>query len=284
LNHDATLLETLKAPFANAPPRRRPSRMLLGLEVRAIAEMASIPYAMPWLLYSAPQGDGHPVLIIPGMLASDHSSSPLRAFLRLCGYQAHGWNLGRNLGPRQGVMDSLQQALPRLHDYAEGKVSVIGWSLGGIFAREIARKAPQHVRQVITLGSPLYGDAETSTNAWKIYSRLAKKHNDHSEEYQRGDRAPPVPTTSIYSRSDGVVGWGCCVEHPGSHTENIEVNYASHIGLGVNPVVWYALADRLAQPDGEWAPFDPSGLERLLFRVAAPASGAFNRTNRKGKS
>jgi pimeloyl-ACP methyl ester carboxylesterase len=259
--------ESSKAPSAQLSSRRRPSRLLLGLELRAFGELASIPYAMPWLLSKAAPGDGHPVLIIPGMLASDRSSTLLRRFLTVCGYRAQGWQLGHNLGPRHAVMQQLQQALARRHAESGRRVSLIGWSLGGIFAREIARKAPQHVRQVITLGSPLYGDPESSTNAWKVYSRLARRH--FTDQYARGDMAPPVPTTSIYTRSDGVVGWGCCVEHPGPRRENIELGNASHIGLGVNPVVWHALADRLAQPEGDWRPFDPGFPECLLYRVEA---------------
>ena len=119
----------------------------------------------------------------------------------------------------------------------------------------------------ITLGSPLYGPPQTSTNAWELY-RLVRSFNRESEE--RGEEAPPVPTTSIYSRADGIVGWGGSVERRGRLTDNIEVNCASHIGLGVHPLVWYAIGDRLAQAQDQWRKFRPRGLKRALYPFHAP--------------
>jgi dienelactone hydrolase len=245
---------------------QRPARWLLALELRALAEQGSILPVWPWLLQRTPRGDEHPVLVVPGLLAGDGTSALLRGFLRSRGYRAHGWHQGRNLGPRPGVLPALQQRLADLHAESGRKVSLIGWSLGGIFAREIARRAPGQVRQVITLGSPLYGDAGDHTHAGRVYQRLNPVPHDGG--YGRGDGAPPVPTTSIYSRSDGIVGWGCCLERPGAHSENVEVRHASHTGMGMNPAVWYVIGDRLAQPEGSWRPFAPSTPQRIVYRVA----------------
>lgn len=249
-------------PRKGKPQVISPSKWLLALETRAVLELVSVPLALPCLLRQVPRGDGHAVLVIPGFLASDLSTAPLRRFLRNRGYNACGWGQGRNCGPRVGVMERLLQQLDELHANTGGKVSLIGWSLGGIFAREVARIRPDLVRQVITLGSPLYGAPETSTNVWKLYQRV---NGPGSDESMRGDEAPPVPTTSIFSRGDGIVGWAGSVERSGTNIDNVEVNGASHLGLGVNPFVWFALGDRLAQTETGWVPFRPRGLKRLFF-------------------
>ena len=247
--------------------RARPSPLLMWLEARAALEIASLPLALPTLLYCVPRGDGHPVLVLPGLLAGDGTTSALRGFLGSRGYRASGWGQGQNLGPREGVMQTLQETLATMYADEQRKVSIIGWSLGGVYAREIARAAPQWVRQVITLGSPLYGDPEQSTNVSNIYHLVSGQ--PRGAQHMRIAAPPPVPTTSIYSRTDGVVGWESSVEQQGAQTDNIEVNSASHIGLGVNPLVWYAIGDRLAQPEGQWSPFEPKGLAGRLFPLNA---------------
>ena len=250
------------------PDERRPPRWLLLLEGRAMWELGALPLALPWLMARVPRGDGHSVLVLPGLLASDTSTAPLRRFLSGRGYDVMGWGLGRNLGPREGVMHGMRASLRRLHEKSGRKVSVIGWSLGGVYARELARAAPDEVRQVITLGSPLYGSPEGSSNAWGVYKWASGKHEIDPGE--RGDGPPPVPTTSIYTRGDGIVGWGCSIEKKGPLTDTIEIVGASHLGLGVNPLVLYAVGDRLAQPEDSWTHFAPTGPERALYPVVTP--------------
>lgn len=262
-------LTHLGAVFSPTVDERRPSKILMLLEGRAGLEWASTAMALPWLLRCVPRGDGHPVLVLPGLIATDASTAPLRRFLRGRGYAVQGWKQGRNLGPREGVVEKMHETLADMHATSGRKVSVIGWSLGGVYARELARTAPQLVRQVITLGSPLYGDAH-DTNASGVYRRVSGRTAAQDQGF-RGQTAPPVPTTSIYTRTDGVVGWGCSVEWQGPQTDNIEINSASHTGLGVNPLVWYAVGQRLAQAEDAWAHFSPKGMARLLFPFTAPA-------------
>ncbi len=244
-------------------PAAPPSRHLLLLETRALWEMGAFVATWP-LLRLGPRGDGHPVLVLPGMAASDTSTRPLRSFLKDRGYAAHGWKLGPNHGPRPGVEQRMHDRLTELAERYGQKVSLIGWSLGGIFARELARHAPAQVRDVISLGSPFAGSPRAS-NAWKLYERLSEGSVIDDALRARMRQPLPVPATAIYSRSDGIVAWQGCLEPDGPLAENIEVE-GSHCGLGHNPLVLHAIADRLAQAEGSWRPFDRSGLKGLIYR------------------
>jgi len=153
-----------------------------------------------------------------------------------------------------------------LHERTGGKISIVGWSLGGVFARELAKLAPEKVRMVISLGSPI-SDDRGHTNARRLFEYLNGHEPEPVREGQFRDlgKAPPVPTTSILTKADGVVHWrGSVQAGDHEHCENIEV-YASHCGLGVNPAVAFAVADRLAQPEGKWRKFSPRGIANLIF-------------------
>jgi pimeloyl-ACP methyl ester carboxylesterase len=251
-------------------PTKPPSRELLLLEIRALGELGTFFTTYP-LLRLAPRGDGHPVLVLPGLAASDVSTRPLRRYLKDQGYSAHGWKLGPNHGPRPGAEAKMQERLAELYQRHGRPVSVIGWSLGGIFAREMARRAPEQVRCVITLGSPFAG-APKASNAWKLYERASQRKVEDWPERERMKTPPPVPSTAIYSRSDGIVAWQGCREREGPTSENIEVE-GSHCGLGHNPAVLYAIADRLAQAEGAWRHFERSGLKGLIYRNPPAADG-----------
>ena len=247
----------------------RPPSVLLALTElpRALFELGSLPWAAP-LLAAAPRGDGHPVLILPGFMATDSSTGVLRRYLDSLGYDVHAWELGRNLGPRaigrEG--EKLIERLRAVHALTGQKVSLVGWSLGGVMARLLSGRAIDAVRQVITLGSPFTGTPK-ATNVWRAYEFMTGQKIDH--HHTRGQMAeaaapPPVPATAIYTREDGVVAWQNCLEPEGAETENIRV-HGSHCGLGVNPAVLYAVADRLAQRVDDWHPFDRSGLKALVY-------------------
>lgn len=247
---------------ARAAIHRPPSRVLQLLELRAFGELGAALALLP-LLRRARRGDGHPVLVLPGLLASDASTRPLRAYLADRGYDVHGWGLGRNAGLKPGLEAKMKARLRELHRDTGRKVSIVGWSLGGVYAREIAGAVPEVVRSVITLGSPIRGNPR-STNAWRVYEMASGQSVDDPKLRQPRAAPPPLPTTSIYSRSDGIVAWQCSVEPRSAHAESIEV-VGSHLGLGVNVAVLYAIADRLAQAEGEWKPFDRSGLRGWVF-------------------
>lgn len=243
-----------------------PSSFLMALELRAPWELWSVLPSWPWLA-RAPAGDGHPVIVFPGLSASDGSTLPIRAYLQNLGYDISGWNQGYNFGPRAGILQTAKRQVMDTCNATGEKVALVGWSLGGIYARELAKELPDHVRSVVTMGTPFSG-SHTSTNAWKLFELTSGK--DITRELQQFDlpAAPPVPTTSIFSRTDGIVAWPASIQKPSKanpRTENIEV-IASHIGLGLNPSAWWALADRLAQPEGQWKPFERhNALQRMIF-------------------
>jgi pimeloyl-ACP methyl ester carboxylesterase len=243
-----------------------PSPLLLALEFRAAFEFCSVLPSWPALM-SAPVGDGHPVIVFPGLSTSDASTLPMRGYLQNLGYKMSGWNQSYNFGMRAGVLERAKQHVLEEYEAYGERVSLVGWSLGGILAREIAKELPNHVRGVVTMGSPFAG-SRRSTNAYRLYEITSERsvHTD-MEEYDL-PKAPPMPTTSIFSRTDGIVAWKASVQAPcnvNPHTENVEV-LASHLGLPLNPSVWWAVADRLAQPIGQWQKFDRSGtVQKLLY-------------------
>lgn len=241
----------------------RPSRWLLLAEGRAVWEVGASLALWP-LLQAAPKGDGHSVLVLPGLLATDDSTTLLRRYLSGRGYEVKGWGQGRNLGPRRGVERQMREQLAQMAEQSGRKVSVVGWSLGGVYARLLAAHAPHLVRNVITLGSPLGGDP-SSTNADGVYRAVsgqqAKSDRHRMAEIQA---VPAMPTTSIFSRTDGVVPWQSSVIRLSDSSENIEV-CASHLGLGAHPAVLLALADRLAQPEGIWQPYRGERFGKLVY-------------------
>lgn len=255
-------------------PNGQPGAPSLPLYVsdpgRAAAEYGLMLAARP-LRTALPRGDGHPVLVLPGLLAGDASTNPMRHLLRELGYYVHGWRLGRNIGPTAAAVQGMRRRLDELHARHGQPVSLIGWSLGGIFARDLARRTPDAVRQVITLGSPFRLSDQGQTRAARTFDRYTHLHVEHRPLPLEKDDGPlPVPTTSVFSRWDGIVAWQACLNLAGPQAENVQV-LGSHLGLGHNPAVLWVITDRLAQPAGQWHPFvPPVGLRPLYRRNPVP--------------
>ena len=252
-----------------------PPKLHSLLELRAALELATLPQALPFLL-RAPKGDGHPVLLVPGFLSSEVPLAAMKAFLRNRGYEVETWGFGRNVGLQRKHVAALEQKVRFMHHKYGRKVSIVGWSLGGAFALYVAHHAPECVRGIMTLGSPVTVGPEGGQSppmVRALYRLVAHPLGSAAHVMQprvRQLRAkPPVPMSCLYSASDGVVP-----EHqakfdgdPSIH-ENIRVP-GSHCGLGFNPVVLWIVADRLAQREDEWRPFEPSGLAGTAYRWLA---------------
>jgi pimeloyl-ACP methyl ester carboxylesterase len=262
--HPARHQPTPFAPLTEQDLVSAPGPLLLMLEARAPWEYAAMMAAAPWLS-RLPTGDGHPVVVFPGLGASDTSTLPLRNFLRDRGYTPYAWKQGFNFGPRHGVLDSCRALVQQVAQRHQEKVSLVGWSLGGIYAREIAKEQPEHARCVITLGTPFAGHPR-ATNAWRFYELVSGQSVHDPALNEQIKQAPACPTTSIYSKTDGIVAWQCSLNPHSPNTENIEV-HASHIGMGMNPLALYAVADRLAQDPARWQRFDVKGARRWFYKV-----------------
>ena len=232
---------------------------------RAAGDFALYVAAVPLLRRAAPRGDGHPVLVLPGLMAADFSTRTMRGYLRRLGYHVHGWRLGRNVGPTREAVQGMGARLDALLERHGRKVSLVGWSLGGIYAREMARLRPGDVRQVITLGSPFNMKEGVESRAHRTYQRYSHLHVDGGALRSGGTAvALSVPATSVYSKLDGIVPWRACLDQESPQSENVAV-LGSHVGLGFNPAVLWVVADRLAQPEGSWKPFVPPRGTRRLF-------------------
>lgn len=246
--------ETAATPGADPP-----SALLTALELpRWIAEYAASRTIDTFSPASA-VGDRRPVLVLPGFAGGDMSTGRLRGHLRQHGFEAHGWKLGRNLGLTDRLVDGLSDRFGEIADRYDEKVSIVGWSFGGLLARRIAHEHPERVHQIVCLGSPWRADGER-TRATAMFERSRARHglSDRAREIVDRLREPvPVPTTAIWSRTDGVTSWRACVVDESTVpaiAENIEVP-SSHVGLVANPLVLAAVVNRLQQDPERWQAF-----------------------------
>ena len=232
--------------ITDVPSAQMPSRLATLLEIRAPLDWATILFRAPQLL-SAPRGDGRPVMLLPGYATDEASMRPLGAYLRYLGYDVYDWGLGRNRGDVDGYIVEVGDRVTKLSADLDGEsLTLIGWSLGGVIAREVARLYEPCVREVITLGTPIIGGPKY-TAAAKRFSDYAGLDLDDFEKHvhERNSIGIRQPVTSIYSKLDGIVGWQASVDIYNEQARNIEV-YSSHFGIGVNGKVWRLIADILA--------------------------------------
>jgi len=251
--------------------RELPRALLSLLEVRAPLEFAVLIATLPTLA-RAPKGDGHPVLLLPGFAAGDATLEPLRLYLRSRHYEVETWGLGKNVGFNRRYAKVIEQKVRYVHHKTGRKVSLLGWSLGGVFAFYAAHAAPECVRTAISLGSPLRLDPDhpPPQSVLAMYRALENPKGTLAHQARSRSKAmrtpPPVPSTCIYSNTDGIVPphQATLDGDPRNH-ENIRVP-GSHSGLGVNFLAMWIVADRLKQAENKWRPFRPTGSFERAFR------------------
>ena len=215
-------------------------------------------------LASRVDGEGQGVIVIPGFLGTDGLNKPLVKFLNSRGFKAFGWMDGRNTGPKGKTIDKLTREVEFRFKSTGQKVSLVGHSLGGIYAREIAKKIPEQVQRIVTLGSPFSRPDNDPTMVNKVFRTINSKQRK-AQTVRQLEVPPEVPTSSVFSRADGVIQWRTAIQSNGhDKTENIEV-YGSHCGLSNNASVWFLLLDRLQRDPMAWQKFDNSGWRKHVF-------------------
>ena len=253
---------------SNENLKSRPPSLLNALtEIpRTLLDIGALCLSAPFLA-SMPRGDGHPVMVLPGFMASDQSTAVLRGYLKQLGYDSMGWELGQNSGRFEIIHHILIARFLEAVDDCGDKITLIGQSLGGVYARELARLFPDKVRQVITLGSPFGVVNGTAANPlvrslFEIQSGLSIEEMREAIFEMDPHRTPPVPLTAIFSKGDGVVNWRVCREaFEDFETDNVEV-FGAQCGMGFNAAIYYIIADRLAQPRDDWKKFERCKLEK----------------------
>lgn len=235
-------------------PLSPPTKFNMLKEVRAPFEWL-FSYTNRRKLTQVSKGDGRILVLVPGYGADQWSMRPLKKFLTAINYQVFDWGHGRNRGHVKGGTDLLAETVKKISKTHDNAVTVIGWSLGGVLAREVARLHPEFVEEVITMGTPLIGGPKYTVAA----DKYAKSMNINLDEYEAeihaiNSQGIKQPVTVIYSKSDGVVGWRASVDRYNEQACNIEVA-CSHLGMGVNSEVWKIIAEKLADSNDR-AQFD----------------------------
>lgn len=242
---------------------------LLQLDVvRSFCEAGAYFGAGPFLS-QAPKGDGHAIMVIPGLGVNDLTTKLMRLFFERCGYKVFGWEQGINSRYDEDVILELERRISDLFS-RYGKVSVIGQCFGGLYALKLAHAHPDMVRSVITLGTSTSDPLNADRVRWlyKLLNgqdQLNELDDNMSELSSDFPGAIPLPTTSIYSKTDGVIGWKRSVFDEIDQSESIPI-VTSQLGMGLNPLVLWVVADRLAQPEDDWKPFNPTGWENLFYK------------------
>lgn len=228
---------------------------ILAEPLRASGELAT-SYGLLAIRSQLPKGTGLPVIVLPGMLIGDGFTANLRRLLRGIGHEAHGWELGRNLGPTEQIVDGLPRRLKEVADASGAPVALVGHSLGGVFARGLTAAHPGLVRMVITLGSPVHHEPLEGSDIRRIFDFFTHRHLD----IPPFDEGVPLakPASALHTRSDAVVPWESCLIQPSPTSENIRIA-GSHTGMPFNPAAVWVIADRLAQPEGHWQPLREPG-------------------------
>lgn len=218
------------------PALRDPGWRLLANEALAGLDAARLVPHLPRVVLARRGTTPRDVLVIPGWLATDRSTSLVRAVLTRDGHRVQGWARGRNRGDIEGHVAALVASVRRRADAVDGPIDLVGQSLGGTMAREVARRTPTSVRRIVTFGTPLHGPAGTVFEA--LFDPAGSRPTP-----------PPVPTTIVWSRKDGIVGWRAQLDLDNPWAEHVEVR-SRHLGMGADPAVLAVVRERVGAQVG----------------------------------
>lgn len=229
-----------------APPIGPPSRAGLVGEFGTVLQPARLVLGGA-KLRRAPRGDGRISIFLPGWKAPEVSTLPLRGYLKSLGHDARSWGLGTNQGDVEAMRDEMTSTVDRLATDSGRPVNLIGWSLGGVVAREIARTLPDSVHRLVTYGSPIVG-GPSYTAGWASYPAAERARITELQEHLDATEPISTPITSIFTRNDTVVDWRACIDRSSLNVTTVEVG-STHVGLGLDPDVWMVVANALAEND-----------------------------------
>lgn len=218
-----------------------PKTYQIALEILSVVDVAKLLFQIPRFSHH-PKGTNRPLLVLPGYATDDSIAYPLRKYLNFISHRAEGWNMGVNDGNVPRMMSEFEKRLKEFYAIHKEKVNLVGWSLGGYVAREVARDNPDLVHKVVSIGSPLFGGPKYTSIA-KVYAErqnidLEELENEIDERY----KVPlTMPLLSIYSKKDNIVSWQSCIDTFSPNATNIEMD-ATHLGLILNPDVYETVA------------------------------------------
>jgi esterase/lipase len=225
--------------------RERPSLLSNLREFGTPLEFLKFPFKTPDLL-TAPRGDGRKIVLLPGFTLPEMALLPLATYLKYLGYDASTWGLGINGGDVDDLTERFSARVTKMVETSSQPVTLIGWSLGGVIARETARLNSEAVREIITMGTPLIGGPKY-TAVGQLYALREGLDLDEFEleVHDRNAVGLSQPLTVIFSKSDGVVGWKAAQDVYNPQARHVEVR-STHMALGANAKVWRIIADTLA--------------------------------------
>lgn len=225
-------------------PSGPPARSRLAGEIGAILEPARLALNAPRLA-KGPRGNGRRAVLIPGWRAPEASMVPIGGYLRRLGHRPAPWGLGTNDADVEETRDRMVDRVPELVERNGGPINLVGWSLGGVIAREIARTLPESIHRVITYGTPVLGGPTHTVGAANAGAAECARITALQEHLDATDPIS-VPITALFTRHDGAVDWRACIDRSSLDVTMLEVR-STHVGLGIDPDVWVAVAEALAE-------------------------------------
>lgn len=228
------------------PQLSAPTPQAAFSEALGVLELPKLLLSLP-SLGKQPRGNREPVMVLPGFRGNDTTMAPMRSYLRLLGYNTKGWGLGTNRGHVEALIPQVIAKVAAFERQMGEPVRLVGWSLGGVIAREVARERPHLVHQVVTLGSPIIGGPKYTVARQRFAKQGVDLDQIEAQIRERENTPIEVPISNVFSRLDGIVSWQACLDHFNPQVEHVEVA-VRHLGLAFSAEIFALIAQRLHQP------------------------------------